>query len=247
MRSPGREAFVGRRHRDGANSDFREGGLTGTGGGRTSVTIGSERFHTSAGPVTKMPGTSHLPALGGPFRAGIEGPERRGRPLGPYRGPKVDRASVAVGQHGQKPGVPGISVTSPTSVTDPSHSRVPAVTDPCATRRTLLTLPSRHLTPRTPAPLATATACPGRGERGASLPGRQLAGPNPSPGASLRVLNPSSGASLRVLNPSSGASLRGHNPSRTLTCGTPSLLGRQPAGRVPAPATASRPRSRGTD
>ena len=54
---------------DGAKSDLRDGGVTGTGGGRTSVTIVSESFHTSAGSSTKMPGTSHFPALGGPFRA----------------------------------------------------------------------------------------------------------------------------------------------------------------------------------
>ena len=66
-----------RRHRDVAKSDFREEGDTGTGGGRTSVTIRSRSFHTSARSLTKMPGTSHFPALEGPFRAGIEGSETR--------------------------------------------------------------------------------------------------------------------------------------------------------------------------
>jgi len=101
-------------------SDFRDGGGTGTGGGRTSVTIGSESFHTSARSVTKMPGTSHFPAPGGPFPAGIEGSGTRCRLQGPYGGPKVDNAPVTVGQHGRKRGVPDISVTGP----DPRHGSV---------------------------------------------------------------------------------------------------------------------------
>ena len=92
MRSPGREAFVKSWHRDVAKSDFRGRGVTGTGGGRTYVTIRSESLHTSAGSVTEMPGTSHFPAPGGPFRAWIGGPGTRGRLSVPYRGVKVDRA-----------------------------------------------------------------------------------------------------------------------------------------------------------
>jgi len=58
---------------------------------------------------------------------------------------------------------------------------------PSRIRATPVTLPRETLhTFRTPAPLATATACPGRGERGASLavPGDSLRGPIPSPARS---------------------------------------------------------------
>ena len=128
--------------------------------------IQSGSFHTSAGSATKMPGRSHSPAPGGPFRAGDEGPpETRCRLKGPYGGLKVDRASVTVGQHGRRPGVITAFVTRP----DSRHGALPSRFRP------------RSSTSRTPAPLATATACPGRGERGAPLPGRQLAWPHPFP------------------------------------------------------------------
>jgi len=149
--------------------------------GRTSVTIVSGSFHTSARSVTKMPGTSHFPACCGPFPAGNRGPETRCRLKGPYRGLKVDSASVTVGQHGRKRGVPDVSVTG----SDPRHGSgaLPWRSRPGSS------------TPFIPGPLATATACPGavaRGPRpsqGASLrghvpSGRQLAGPRPFPGAS---------------------------------------------------------------
>jgi len=184
MRRPGREASVGeaaqgrrdvglpweRRHRDGAMSDSREGGVTGTGGGRTSVTIPSGRVHTSALSVTEMPGTSHFPAPGGPFRAQIGGPETRCRPLVPYGGPKVDSASVCVGQHGRKRGVPDVSVTGSDlrhrSVPPPTHSRDAPVQVPPLSH----TRPSRH---------------------GHSLPGPWREGRVPSPGDSLRAPIPS--------------------------------------------------------
>jgi|GEM_PF-5745522 len=41
------------------------------------MTIASGRFHTPAPSVTEMPGTSHFPALKGPFRAWIQGPMTR--------------------------------------------------------------------------------------------------------------------------------------------------------------------------
>ena len=83
-----------RRHRDVAMSDFRGRAVTGThrarvtgpprgasgarrAGGRTFMTIVSGSLHTSAGSLTKMPGTSHFPALRGPFRAEIRGPGTR--------------------------------------------------------------------------------------------------------------------------------------------------------------------------
>ena len=216
MRRPGREAFVGeasqgrrdvglpweRRHRDVAMSDSREGGVTGTGGGRTSVTIPSGRVHTSALSVTEMPGTSHFPAPGGPFRAQIGGPETRCRPLVPYGGPKVDSASVCVGQHGRKRGVPDVSVTGSDlrhgSVSPPTHSRdAPVQVPPLPAHPPLSPRPqparavARGARPfpgaslRVPVP-SRAPAC-----GSPSLPGRQLAGPRPFPGDSLRAPVPS--------------------------------------------------------
>jgi len=162
-----------RRHRDGGRSDFRDGGVTGTVRGRTSVTIGSESFHTSARSATKMPGTSHSPAPGGPFRAGIEGSGTRCRLQGPYGGPKVDNAPVTVGQHGRKRGVPDISVTG-------SDSRHGSASLSSPVRGSLVTDAPRVLPlPAHPAVSSTATACQGRGRDGPSLIGRQLAGNRP--------------------------------------------------------------------
>ena len=159
-----------RRHRDVTESDFRGRGVTGTGGGRSSVTGMSGSFHTSAGSVTEMPGTSHFPALQGPFRPGIEGPGTRCRLLGPHRGLKVDSASVTVGQHGQKACVPDISVTG----SDPRHGSVALPWHP------------RHAPVEVP-PLLGNPPLSSRPQ-----PARAVArGAGPLPGDSLRGLSPS--------------------------------------------------------
>jgi len=193
--------LFGRRHRDGAMSDFRDGGVIGTMRGRTSVTIPSGRLHTSARSATKMPGTSHSPAPGGPFRAGIEGSGARCRLQGPYGGPKVDNAPVTVGQHGRKRGVLDVSVTG-------SDSRHGSVSLPSAPRHAPVRVPPRlsypALSPR-PQPAQ------GRGERAASLPrapAREGRVPSRAPAREGRVpfpgrqLPPARGSrSLRMTTP----------------------------------------------
>jgi len=118
MRRPGREASVGevsqgpcevglpweRRQGDGARSDFRDDPV------RETPHLG-RIVHRDAGNVT-LSGPRE-----GPFRAGIEGPITRCRLLVPHRGLKVDSASVTVGRHGRKRGVPDVSVTG----SDPRH------------------------------------------------------------------------------------------------------------------------------
>ena len=190
-----------RRRRDDAKSDFREGGVTGTGGGRTSVMIVSGRSHTSARSATKMPRTSHFPAPGGHVSVRNRGPITRCRLLVPYRGLKVDSASVTVGQHGRKRGVLGISVTG-------SDSRHGSVSLPSLPRHAPVPVPPRlsypALSPR-PQP-ARAVA---RGPR--PLSGRQLEKPDPSRRASLRAPIPRDAPACGAPSPP-GTSLRGPVP-----------------------------------
>jgi len=213
-----------RRHRDGRRSDFREGGVTGTGGGRTSVTIVPVRSHTSARSVTKMPGTSHFPAPGGPFRAGFEGSETRCADSPCYGTVNPRSASVTVGQHGRKRGVLAVSVTTP----DLRHGSVP------------LPSPPRHAPvpdpPRLPYPALSPRPQPaqGRGETAGSpslalrgprpfpapacgvtdLPGRQLAGASRENAASLP--NPRRSGRDRSRTPgTASASSGGPDPLRT--------------------------------
>jgi len=149
----------------------------GTVGGRTSVTIVSGRFHTSARSVTVMPGTSHFPALRGSFRAGIEGPITRCRLLVPYGGLKVDSASVGVGQHGRNRGLLDISVTGSDSrhgsVSPPTHSRDAPVHDPPLPAHPPLSprpQPARAVA-RGAGPLPRAPACLGPQPSPARAPG----------------------------------------------------------------------------
>ena len=60
--------LVERRHRDVAKSDFRDGGGTGTEGGRTSVTIRPKVPHLGTF-VDEDAGNVDAPVSRGPFRA----------------------------------------------------------------------------------------------------------------------------------------------------------------------------------
>ena len=137
--------------------------------------------------------------------------------LGPHGGTQVDSASVTVGQTREE------AWSSRHLCDDVDYVPIRCTLGFRVTPDALsVRLPwHRSSAPRTPGPLATATACPGRGERvgptpgdslrGLSLPGRQLAGPGPFPGASLKgprpyragacVSHPSGRAPLVLLGP----------------------------------------------
>jgi hypothetical protein len=87
----------GEKNRDGRRSDFRDAGV--------------REIPHSPRSVTKMPRTSHLRDPRVSFRARIEGPEMPCVYFPPYGGPNTRSASVRVGQHGRKRGVPDVSVT----------------------------------------------------------------------------------------------------------------------------------------
>jgi hypothetical protein len=142
----------GRRHRDGAMSDFRDG-----------PDRERSRFERSGICVVRKPPVAWI--------------SNHGRPSGTcaVRYPRMARVS----NHGR----PARALRCSRSVVwaDKEHGR--------------------FLTVQEPAPLATATACPARGERGGS---------------------PTRGDSLRCSGPS-GRQLAGNRPFRATSCGAPSL------------------------
>jgi hypothetical protein len=233
----GRHGDVTRSGSRGARPPAGAQGRGGTGGGRTSVRSMRGRCHTSPLSVTKMSGTPDFRAPSVCFRAPDRGPRSRCMYLGPHRGPETRSASVTVGRHARKRGVPTLFVTR-------SHpGRNPAIL-PCASRGAPVPLPrgSRRPLPAPPAVSATATACPGRGRDGPSL-GR--------PGASFRGLDPSGRQLEEVPELARAPAWRGPGPSRA-----PALrgLGACPApgrGPDPPPAPASRgsvpPRTPGSE
>ena len=184
MRSPGREAFVGEASRDGRRSDFREGGVTGTGGGRTSVTIVSERSHTSALSVDKDAGNVTLSGALRPFSGRDRGIGDALSTSGPLWGPQSRQRAR--------------DCWTTREEAWSSHALRDGVGPPSRIRATPVALSSRSghgpSTPLIPAPLATATACPGPWREGrVPLPGRQLKGPDPfppAPPAEPRGINP---------------------------------------------------------
>jgi hypothetical protein len=207
------------RHEVGLSREASLGGRRGDGRGRTSVSPHGERSHTSALSVTEMPRTPHFRAASVCFRAPDRGPGSRCVYLVPYRGPNTRSASVTVGQHARKRGIPTLFVTR-------SHPGRTSTILPCGIRGApvLLRRKSRHPLPAPPAVSATATACPGRGRDGPSLPGRQLEEVSTLPGASLKRSRP-----FRA--PACEASAL---PGRQLEEG-PGLAGRQLAGPRPFP------------
>ena|GEM_PF-2576040 len=234
-----------RRHRDGRRSDFREGGVTGTGGGRTSVTIVPVRI-PHLGPIgDEDAGNVTLSGPGRPFSGRIRGVGNalRGFTL-LWHGQSTQRVGHCWTTRKEAWSSRSLRDDARPSVTVPCHSRRPPVTLPSRILHASHTRPSRHghslprAVARRPGPLP-------RPSEGRVPSRRRLAGSRTFPGASLRApaaktphpfpirgdregivpeLRGPRAPRAEVLTPSERLVTRAHKPSRTAgTRSSPSL------------------------